>query len=144
MGSETGKRNLFSIDQFIILFSWLGAIFAILYFKAYELIIPSIVAFIILNLAFGIWVNKTVKPVKNKRFRKYLAIQTIFLFIWCPLLWLILWSNRIDLVPIWIIIIVAFYIGLGLVSFKSIFLDSKAKSRKKPAHKKKKHKRKKK
>ena len=124
MGNKIGKKNLFSIDQFIILFAWLGAIFAILYYKTYELIIPSIIAFIILNIALGVWINKTVKPAKNSGFRKYLIIQTIFLFIWCPLLWLILWSNRMDLVPIWIIILVAFYIGLGIVSFKSVFIDN--------------------
>ena len=136
MGNEIGKRNLFSIDQFIILIALLGTIFAILYFEVYELMIPSIAAFIILNLAIGIWINKTTKPAKDKTIRKYLVIQTIFLFIWCPLLLLILWSNRIDLVPVWIIILVAFYIGIGFVNFKSVFLDHK-----KATHKRKKKKR---
>ena len=140
MGSKIGKRNLFSIDQFIILFAWLGAIFAILYYKAYELVIPSIIAFIILNLALGIWINKTAKPAKDSCFRKYLIIQTIFLFIWCPLLWIILWSDRMDLVSIWVIILVVFYIGIGLVSFKSIFIDHKEERHKKIAHKKTTHK----
>ncbi len=135
MGSENGKRNLFSLDQFIILFAWLGAIFAILYYKVYELVIPSIIAFIILNVALGIWINRTTHPTKRNRLRKYLVIQTIFLFIWCPLLWLILWSNRMDLVPMWVIILVAFYIGIGFVSFKSIFLDHKE-ERHKTTHKK--------
>lgn len=135
MGNEIGKRNLFSIDQFIILIALLGTIFAILYFEVYELIIPSIAVFIILNLAIGIWIGKTTKPAKDRTIRKYLVIQTIFLFIWCPLLLLILWSNRIDLVPAWIIILVAFYIGIGLVSFKSIFLGHK-----KATHKRKKKK----
>ena len=142
MISKIGKRNLFSIDQFIILFAWLGAIFAILYYKAYELVIPSIVAFIILNIALGIWINKTVKPTQNNRFRRYLIIQTIFLFIWCPLLWVILWGNRTDLIPIWIIILIAFYIGIGLVSFKSIFINSKKETHRKTTHKKTKHKKK--
>lgn len=139
MGNEIGKRNLFSIDQFVILIAWLVTIFAIFYFEAYELIIPSIAAFIILNIALGIWIDKTTKPAKDKTIRKYLVIQTIFLFIWCPLLWLILWSNRIDLVPVWIVILVAFYIGIGLVSFKSVLDHKKAKTGKK--HKKKKKKR---
>ena len=143
MSSEIGKKNLFSLDQFIILFAWLGAIFAILYYKAYELVIPSIIAFIILNIAFGIWINKTIKPAQNNRFRKYLIIQTIFLFIWCPLLWLILWSDRMDLIPIWIIILISFYIGIGFVSFKSVFLDHKEKRNKKTTHKKTAHKKKK-
>ncbi len=138
MGSKIGKRNLFSIDQFIILFVWLGAIFTILYYKIYELVIPSIVAFIILNLALGIWINKNVRPAKNSCFRKCLIIQTIFLFIWCPLLWLILWSNRMELIPVWIIILVAFYIGIGLVNFKSIFINCKKETHKKKTHKKKK------
>ena len=140
MGNKIGKRNLFSIDQFIILIAWLGSIFAVLYFEAYELIIPSIAAFIILNLALGIWIDKTTHVTKDKRFRKYLAIQTVFIFIWCPLLWVILWSNRTDLVPIWIVIIVAFYIGIGVVSFKSVFLDHKKAKHKKTTHKRKKKK----
>jgi len=148
MSSKIGKRNLFSIDQFVILFAWLGAIFAILYYKAYELVIPSIIAFIILNIALGMWINKTVKPTKNNRFKKYLIIQTIFLFIWCPLLWIILWGNRIDLVSMWVIILVLFYIGIGLVSFKSVFIDHKEErhkktTQKKTIHKKRTHKKKK-
>lgn len=119
MGSETGRRNLFSIDQFIILFVWLGTIFVILYYKTYELVIPSIIAFVILNVALGIWINKTVHPTKKNGFRKYLRIQTLFLFIWCPLLWVILWNDRMELISMWIIILIAFYIGIGLVSFKT-------------------------
>ncbi len=142
MSSEIGKKNLFNLDQFIILFAWLGAIFAIFYYKAYELIIPSIIAFIILNIVFGIWFNKTIKPRQNNRFRKYLIIQTIFLAIWCPLLGLILWGDRMDLIPIWIIILIAFYIGIGFVSFKSVFLDYKEERHKKTIHKKTAHKKK--
>lgn len=121
MGTESGKKTLFSIDQFIILIAWLGAVFAILYLKAYEMIIPSIAAFIVLNLALGIWINKTVRPVENKQYRKYLAVQTLFLLVWCPLLWLLLFTGRTDLIPVWIIILVAFYIGVGVVSFRSVF-----------------------
>ena len=121
MGTESGKKTLFSIDQFIILIAWLGAVFAILYLKAYEMIIPSIAAFIVLNLALGIWINKTVRPTENKQYRKYLAAQTLFLLVWCPLLWLLLFTARTDLVPVWIIILVAFYIGIGVVSFRSVF-----------------------
>ncbi len=142
MGTKIGKRNLFSLDQFIILFAWLGAIFAILYYEAYALVLPSIAAFIILNLALGIWINETTHPTKNNRLRKYLIIQTIFLFIWCPLLWIILWTDRLDLIPMWVIILVAFYIGIGLVSFKSVFLDSKKTKHKKTKHKRKSHRRK--
>lgn len=121
MGTENGKRTLFSIDQFIILIAWLGAVFAILYLKAYEMIIPSIAAFIILNLALGIWINKTISPAENKHYRKCLVIQTLFLLIWCPLLWILLFTGRTDLIPVWIIILVAFYIWVGVVIFRSIF-----------------------
>ncbi len=138
MSSKKGARNLFSIDQFVILIAWFCAIFAILYLKAYQLIVPSIIAFIILNLALGLWINKIIGPAKLNRFRKYLASQTIFLIIWCPVLWFILWSDRLELVPVWIIILVVFYIGIGLVSFKSVFLDQKEKKVKRKKHKKKK------
>lgn len=121
MGTESGKRTLFSIDQFIILIAWLGADFTILYLKAYEMIIPSIVAFIVLNLALGIWINKTVRPAENKHYRKYFAIQTLFILVWCPLLWLLLFTGRTELIPVWIIILVAFYIGIGVVVFRSVF-----------------------
>ena len=110
------KKILFSIDQFIILIAWLGALFAILYFKAYEFVIPSIAAFIALNLAIGLWVNRFIFPIQNKSYRKYLTIQTLFLLVWCPLLALILSMDRTDLIPIWTAILVAFYIGLGVVS----------------------------
>ncbi len=123
MGTESGKRTLFSIDQFIIFIAWLGAVFAILYLKAYEMIIPSIAAFIVLNIALGVWINKTVRPTENKQYRKYLATQTLFLLVWCPLLWLLLFTGRTDLIPVWIIILVAFYIGIGVVSFRSVFFD---------------------
>jgi antibiotic biosynthesis monooxygenase (ABM) superfamily enzyme len=123
MGSENGKKLLFSIDQFIILIAWLGAVFAILYLKAYEMMVPSIAAFVILNLAFGIWVNKTVKPTKNAAYKKYLAIQTIFLLVWCPLLWYLLFTSRLDLIPIWIIILILVYIGIVMASFRSIVLN---------------------
>ncbi len=114
--SNTRKKILFSIDQFIILIAWLVALFAILYFRAYEFVIPSIVAFIVLNLAIGLWVNRFIFPIQNKSYRKYLTIQTLFLLVWCPLLALILSTNRTDLIPIWTVILVAFYIGLGVVS----------------------------
>ena len=118
MGSENGKKMLFSIDQFIILIAWLGTIFAILYFRAYEMIAPSIAAFIILNLALSIWVNRTVRPADN--YRKCLVIQTLFLVVWGPLLWILLFTGRADLLPVWIIILVAFYIGIGVISFKGV------------------------
>lgn len=121
MGTESGKRTLFSIDQFIILIAWLGTVFAILYLKAYEMIVPSIAAFIVLNLALGIWINKIVRPAENRQYRKYFAIQTLFLLVWCPLLWFLLFTGRTDLVPLWIIILAAFYIGIGVISFRSIF-----------------------
>ncbi len=118
------KKILFSIDQFIILIAWLGALFAILYFKAYELVIPSIVAFIILNLAIGLWVNRFIFPIQNKSYRKYLTIQTLFLLVWCPPLALILSMDRTDLLPLWTVILVAFYIGLGVVSGMRILKNS--------------------
>ena len=58
------------------------------------------------------------------------------------MLWVILWGNRADLLPMWIIILIAFYIGIGLVSFKSVFVDGKKETQKKTTHKKTKHKKK--
>ena len=117
---EKRKQLLFSLGQFIILIALLVAIFAILYFKAYEYIVPSIIAFIILNIGIGYWVNKFVYPVQNKSYRQYLTVQTIFLLIWSPLLILILYTQRIDLVSPWIVILVAFYLGLGIVSCRKV------------------------
>jgi hypothetical protein len=123
-----GKRRkevLFSLDQFIILVAWLASVFAILYFKAYDFIVPSIAAFIILNVAVGLWVHHFVFPVQSKCYRQYLTIQTIFLLIWCPLLALILSAGRTDLVSVWIVILAVFYIGLGIVSGGKLFLKRK-------------------
>ena len=122
---QNGKKVLFSLDQFIILIAWLGALFGILYYKAYEFVIPSIAAFIVLNLALGLWVHKFVFPVQNKKYRQYLTIQTLFLLVWCPLLALILSMDRTDLVSIWIVILAVFYIGLGIVSGGRLFLWKK-------------------
>lgn len=113
---KTGKEVLFTIDEFLIMIAWLGSLFAILYFRAYHLIIPSIIAFVILNIAFGLWVNRFMHPIENKSYRQYLTVQTLFLLFWCPLLALILSTERTDLIPVWITILVAFYFGLGIVS----------------------------
>ncbi len=120
MGNKK-KQILFSLDQFIILIAWLAALFAILYFKAYDFIIPSIAAFIVLNIALGLWVHRFVFPVQNKCYRQYLTIQTIFLLIWCPLLALLLSSGRTELISVWIVILAVFYIGLGIVSGGKVF-----------------------
>jgi hypothetical protein len=111
MGTENGKKILFSIDQFVILF-----------FKAYDMIVPSIAALIVINVAFSLWINRNAKPAENRVYRKYLIAQTLFLIVWCPLLWLLLFTARTDLVPVWIVILVAFYLGIGILSLKSAFL----------------------
>jgi len=118
MASERRKQVLFSIDEFVMLLAWLLSVFAILYFEApIELLWLSIVAFVVLNLAVGIWVNKFVKPVQDKGYRQYLTIQTLFLAVWCPLLAVILSTNRLELISLWATILLLFYFGLGIISF---------------------------
>ena len=119
MGNR-GKQLLFSLDEFIIMLAWLGALFAILYFEAYEFIVPSIIAFIILNLALGVWVDRFIHPIENKSYRQYLTVQTIFLMIWGPVLVLILSAKRLELISIWIAILVMFYLAIGVVSLRNI------------------------
>ncbi len=126
--SETRKQALFSLDQFIIMIAWLGAIFAILYFETYEFIIPAVVAFLVLNLAILVWVHRFVKPIQNKSYRKYLTAQTLFFVVWGPVLILILSAGRTELVTLWGIILVAFYLGIGVLSGKQIVALSRAKS----------------
>ena len=121
--SDFGKKILFSFDEFIIMIAWLVALFAILYFKAYHLIIPSIAAFVVLNLALGMWIDKFIHPIENKSYRQYLTIQTLFLLVWGPLLALIIVSDRMDLIIVWIIILVAFYLGIGIVSLRKMFRE---------------------
>lgn len=129
MGTEGGKSFLFSIDQFVLLIAWLAAVFAILFFEAYELIIWSVVAFIALNLAIGVWVHKFVKPVENSSRRRYLIIQTIFLVVWCPLLFVLISANRQDLLNYWIIVIVVFYIGIGIANWSDVIKNRPKKKR---------------
>ncbi len=121
--SKKGKQLLFSLDEFLIMIAWLGALFAILYFEAYEFIIPSVAAFIILNLALGLWINKFVHPIENKSYRQYLTIQTLFLVVWGPLLALILGTGRNDLIVIWMVILVVFYLGIGIVSLRKMLRE---------------------
>ncbi len=116
MDSERRKQALFSIDEFIILIAWLGTLLTILYFKTYEFIVPAIVAFVILNLALGVWVNRFVHPIQKRSYRQYLTIQTLFLLVWCPLLMLILIAKRNDLIMVWIAVLVVFYLGIGVIS----------------------------
>ena len=119
MGNK-GKQLLFSLDEFIIMLAWLGSLFAILYFEAYVFIVPSIVAFIILNLALGVWVDRFIHPIENKSYRQYLTVQTIFLMIWGPVLVLILSAKRLELISVWIAILVMFYLAIGVVSLRNI------------------------
>jgi len=128
--SDRGKQILFSLDEFIIMMAWLGAMFAILYFKAYEFIIPSIVAFVVLNLAIGLWIRHVSYPIEKKSYRQYLTIQTLFLAIWCPLLFIIITAERTDLISVWIAILLVFYFGIGILSGREA-LKSKKKKKKK-------------
>lgn len=125
MGTEKGRHILFSIDEFVILIAWLLSLLAILQFKAYELIFPSILAFIVINLALLFWLNKYTKPAKKNDYRQYLTIQTLFLLMWCPLLALILSMNRIDLITPWIVVLVLFYAAIGVLSFRKLVLNKK-------------------
>lgn len=125
--SEMGKQALFSLDQFIIMIAWLGAIFTILYLGAYEFIGLAVAAFLILNLAIWIWVHRFVKPIQNKSYRKYLTAQTLFFIVWGPVLILILSGNRTDLITLWAIILVAFYLGIGVLSAKQMISLSREK-----------------
>lgn len=118
--SAKRKQLLFSLDEFIIMLAWLLALFAILYFKAYEFIIPSIIAFILINLALGIWVDRFMHPIENKNYRQYLTMQTIFLMIWGPVLMLIINADRLELISIWIAVLVMFYLAIGIVSLRKI------------------------
>jgi len=125
--ADRRKQALFSIEQFVVLIAWLVSLFLILYFKAYHFVAPSIVAFFLLNLAIGIWLHRFMKPIESKGYRKYLTLQTVFLIIWCPLLFLVLMTNgngagagRTELLSLWAAILVLFYIGLGIVSGKQM------------------------
>ena len=125
---ETGKQVLFSLDQFIIMIAWLCAIFAILYLRAYEFVGPAVAAFLILNLAIWVWVHRFVKPVQNNSYRRYLTAQTLFFIVWGPVLIIILSGNRTELIPLWAIILVAFYLGIGVLSARQMIALLKTKS----------------
>lgn len=131
MASEKGKQILFSLVQLIILIAWLGTILAILYYDAYDYIIPSIIAFIALNITLGLWVHRFVYPVERKSYRKYLTIQTLFLLVWCPLLFVLITTNRIELISVWIVILVVFYISLGVVSCGAVIKNHSRQKQKK-------------
>lgn len=118
--SLKGKQLLFSLDEFIIMLAWLVSLFAILYFKAYIFIVPSIIAFIVLNLALGIWVDRFIHPIENKSYRQYLTIQTIFLMIWGPVLIMIITTDRMELISIWAAILIMFYLSIGVVSLRKL------------------------
>jgi len=120
MASERGKKILFSLDQLVILIAWVGSILAILHFKAYDFIIPSIIALVALNIALCLWTRRFVFPVKNKRYRKYLTMQTLFLLVWCPLLFVLITTGKAELAPVWIAVLAAFYIVLGIASCGSV------------------------
>jgi len=133
--SLKGKQLLFSLDEFIIMLAWLISLFAILYFKAYIFIVPSIIAFIVLNLALGIWVDRFIHPIENKSYRQYLTIQTIFLMIWGPVLVMIITMDRMELISIWAAVLIMFYLSIGVVSLRKIIkkgqVEKKEKNKKK-------------
>jgi hypothetical protein len=116
------KQKLFSFDQFLIMFAWLISFFMILYYElSVEYIIVSIVAFIILNIAIGVWVNRFVFPIADKSYRKYLTMQTLFMIVWAPVLFMLMSMDRNDLISIWIIILIIFYFGVGVASGGKMF-----------------------
>lgn len=125
MASETGKELLFSADQFMMLIAWLAMVFGILYFGMVEYVLPAIVAFIAINAAVFLWMNRIAKPVRRKGYKKYLVMQTLFLIVWSPVLLTILGTGKQDLVSMWVVILVAFYIGIGLLSGREMALTGK-------------------
>jgi len=116
MGTQQGKKILFSIDEFVIMIAWLASLFAILYFRAYHLIPLSIGALVLLNAALGAWIHHGVGAHWQKGYKVYLIMQTAFLAIWCPLLILILTGERNELISIWVSVLIIFYLGIGIAS----------------------------
>jgi len=120
--SATAKQKMFSFDQFLIMIAWLISFFVILYYKLPSFyIIVSVVAFIILNIAIGVWVNRFIFPIQDKSYRKYLTMQTLFMIVWAPVLFMLMSMNRDDLISIWIIILIMFYFGVGIASGGKMF-----------------------
>ncbi len=116
------KEKLFSFDQFLIMIAWLISFFMILYYELpVEYIIVSVVAFIVLNIAIGVWVNRFIFPIADKSYRKYLTMQTIFMIVWAPVLFMLMSMDRDDLISIWIIILIIFYFGVGVASGGKMF-----------------------
>lgn len=139
------KREILALMPFVGLIFWLIALFIMLYLNKLEFIIPLIVTFFILNLGAGLYIRKAAKLSNKPEYNKYLKIQTVFLLMWCPILGLIFYFGEMDLLPIWTLVLIVFYVLIGFFTGKCAIKEHKEK--KTAMHKKKKevkHKKKKK
>jgi len=125
------ERKLVAIlTPFLVLIFWLLGLWGVLFSGRNELLPLVIIAFFVLNLGVGLWVNRQVKPLQMDDYRKYLILQTSFVFFWCPALGLIFIFRTMNLIPAWIAVLVIFYVGIGYQSGRKL-LDGRRKAKSK-------------